>query len=121
MDSEKTNCLAKNCITLLALNRMPGLDRISIAFLILLFISVLLPCAIILSAIFNATVAILTIEDLLVPICWDHPFLAILSINNLSLVLLSGTLKKASTKVINERPSSLVRLYSETNNDKRSG
>ena len=56
-------------MTLCALNRMPGLDRISIAFLILLFISLLLPWAIILSAIFNARVAMFTIEELLVPIC----------------------------------------------------
>jgi hypothetical protein len=121
MDSAKTNCLAKNCMTLLALKRIPGLERISKAFLILFFISLLLPCAIILSAIFNARVAILTIEDLLVPICRDHPFFATLSKNNLSLVLLSGTLKNASTRVMSERPSSLVRLYSETNNDSRSG
>ena len=63
----------------------------------------------------------LTIDDLLPPICLVHPFLATLSINNLSLVLLSGTRRKASTRVINESPSSLVKLYSEINNDNKSG
>ena len=100
---------------------MPGLDKISSAFFILFLISLLLPCAIILSAIVSAIVAILTIDDLLPPMCLVQPFLATLSINNLSLVLLSGTLRNASTKVINDSPSSLVKLYSEINNDNKSG
>ncbi len=66
--SAKTNCLAKNCITLFALNRIPGLDKIANAFFILFLTSVLLPCAIILSAMLRAIVAILTIDDLLPPI-----------------------------------------------------
>ena len=69
----------------------------------------------------SASVAKLTIEDFPPCRCFDQALFEILSAKSLSLVLLSGTRKKDSAKVINDNPSSVLRLYSAINCESRSG